>query len=191
MAVNKKDLINIDFGNQWKCYCQISSDEIDEKTIVSTANNLISYQYWSAVELPHIIDHTKPFCKWWYYKQFDWTPTNQQSEQRLDLHFEPLNNHHMKCNINAMIWLNSTQIFSGLLTTLQTSVELPSALLQHENEQRNILVICCINTSNVRRFDSLDPRLKKSEVISHDRNLKRTHFLSSFLNSITHFSLRN
>ncbi|CAF2518553.1 unnamed protein product, partial [Rotaria sp. Silwood2] len=40
MAVDSKDLTNIDFDHDWKCYCQQSNDKTDEKTIISIANNI-------------------------------------------------------------------------------------------------------------------------------------------------------
>jgi hypothetical protein len=51
--------------------------------------------------------------------------------------------------------------------------------------QKNI-----IYTSNVRRFDSLDPRLKRAKATSRDENGVKTYFLGSLLNRITHCSLQ-
>ncbi len=147
MAANNKDLTNIDFDNDWKCYYQQSNDKTDEKTIVSSANNINIDQSWFPVELPHIIDITKHSCKWWYRKQFDWTSTNQQIEQQVYLNFESSDSDNKKSNINATIWLNYIQIFSGLLSPLKNPIELPSRLLHSENKQSNILVICCVNTN--------------------------------------------
>ena len=146
MALNSKDLTNIDFNNDWICYCQQSSDKTDEKTIVSTASNLSTDQRWTATELPHIIDvvkRDKHSCKWWYRKQFDWTSTNQH----VYLNFEPTEDQNKKSIINATIWLNNTQIFSGSLTSLKDSIVLSSKLLKNETKHGNILVICCINTN--------------------------------------------
>lgn len=143
MAVNNMSLTNIGFDNEWKYYCQTSNDRTDDETIISAANNSISYHQWSSVKLPHIIDVTNSSCKWWYCKQFDWVlSTNQLSEQQINLNFESLNNHKTNSDINAIIWLNNTQIFSGLLTKFQIPIE-----LHHRNKQNNILIICCMNTS--------------------------------------------
>ncbi|CAF2655037.1 unnamed protein product [Rotaria sp. Silwood2] len=150
METNPKDLTYIDFNNDWKCYCQQSNDNTDEKTIVSNANNINIDQDWSSIELPHIIDtiqRNKRSCKWWYRKQFEWTLTNEQCEQRVYLNFEPLDRHDKQSNINAIIWLNSTQIFSGSLVSLKDPLELSSKLFHTGNKHHNILVICCINTN--------------------------------------------
>ncbi|CAF3658202.1 unnamed protein product [Rotaria sp. Silwood1] len=150
MVTNLKDLTYIDFNNDWKCYCQQSNDKTDEKTIVTTANNNNIDQYWSPIELPHIIDtikHDKRSCKWWYRKHFDWTLTSEQCEQRVYLNFESLDKHDKQSNINAIIWLNSAQIFSGLLVLLKDPIELSSKLLHNETKHHNILVICCTNTN--------------------------------------------
>ncbi|CAF2847104.1 unnamed protein product [Rotaria sp. Silwood2] len=150
METNPKDLTYIDFNNDWKCYCQQSNDNTDEKTIVSNANNINIDQDWSSIELPHIIDtiqRNKRSCKWWYRKQFEWTLTNEQREQRVYLNFEPLDRHDKQSNINAIIWLNSTQIFSGSLVSLKDPLELSSKLFHTGNKHHNILVICCINTN--------------------------------------------
>jgi hypothetical protein len=147
MAVNNKTLTNINFDNDWKCYCQQSDDKTDEKTIVSTADNNNTDPSWSPIELPHIIDVVKHSCIWWYRKQFDWTSTNQQSEQQIYLNFESSNSQNKKSNINATIWFNSIQIFSGSLPTLKYPIELPSELLYSENKYSNILIIRCVNTN--------------------------------------------
>jgi len=150
MLTNPKNLTYIDFDNDWKCYCQQPNDRTDEKAIVSAANNINIDQYWSSIELPHIIDTIKPdkwSCKWWYRKQFDWILTNEQCEQQVYLNLEPLDGHDKQSNINAIIWVNSRQIFSGSLVSLKDPIELSSKLLHSENKHHSILVICCINTN--------------------------------------------
>jgi len=147
MAVNNKDLTNIDFNNDWKCYCQQFDDKTDEKTIVSAANNNNADQSWSPVELPHIIDVVQRSSIWWYRKQFDWISTNKQSGQQIYLNFESSNRNNKTFNINTTIWFNSIQIFSDSLSTLKTPIELPSELLYSENKYSNILVIRCVNTN--------------------------------------------
>jgi len=128
--MNDKDLTNIDFDNDWKYYYQQSNDKTDKKTIISTANNSNLDQRWSSIQLPHLIDR---FGKCWYRKKFDWSPTNQQFEQKVYLNFEPSINHDKKSNINANIWLNNIQIFSGSLASLKHPIELLSKLLHNEN----------------------------------------------------------
>ncbi|CAF4657311.1 unnamed protein product, partial [Rotaria sp. Silwood2] len=150
MVTNSKDLTYIDFNNDWKCYCQQSNDKTDEKTIVTTANNNNIDQYWSPIELPHIIDrikYNKRPCKWWYRKHFDWISINEQYEQQVYLNFESLNTYDKQSNTHAIIWLNSVQIFSGSLVSLNDPIELSSKLLHNETKHHNILVICCINTN--------------------------------------------
>jgi hypothetical protein len=142
MAMNNKDLTNINFDHDWKCYCQQSNDKTDKKTIVSLANNNNTNQNWFPIVLPHIIDVAERSCKWWYRKQFDWLP-----DQRVYLNFEPSDSHAKKSNIKAIIWLNGTQIFSDSLTSLKNPIELSSKLLYIENKHRNILVIRCTNTN--------------------------------------------
>jgi hypothetical protein len=161
MEKDREDLTNIDFDNDWKCYCQLSSDKADEKTIVSSSNHVDADHRWSSVELPHITDmikHEKPketsLCKWWYCKQFDWISKDNQLEQQIYLIFEPydsFNSNPTSSNIAGTVWLNNTQIFSGLLMALNDPIELPSKLLCSENTEKNkhdnILVICCSNTT--------------------------------------------
>ncbi|CAF3768930.1 unnamed protein product [Rotaria sordida] len=147
MTTNHKELTNINIDNDWECYCQPLDDEADEKTIVSTANDINTNQYWSSIELPHIINTVKRPCKWWYRKRFDWILINQQYEQQFYLNFQSSDSHDKQSNINGTIWFNNIQIFSGSLVSLENPIELPSKLLNNENNQNNILVICCINTT--------------------------------------------
>jgi hypothetical protein len=139
MIGNKQDWTSISFDSDWKCYRQQSNDKFDEKAFIS---NLNVDKIWSGVELPHVIDVIQPSCRWWYRKQFDWTAITSSSEQQVYLHFEPSNNHDQKCNINARIWLNGIEIFSGSLSSVKTPIELPLKLLHHEN----IVIICCLNS---------------------------------------------
>ncbi|CAF1234226.1 unnamed protein product [Rotaria sp. Silwood1] len=148
MAVDNKDLTNIDFDHDWKCYCQQSNDKTDGKTIISMVNNINTDQCWSSIELPHIINtvnNDRRSCKWWYCKKFDWTSTNQTSKQQVYLNFIPSNHHDNNSTINATIWLNSIQIFSGSLTSLKNPIELSLKLLHNETKHDNILIICCTN----------------------------------------------
>jgi hypothetical protein len=139
MAVNKKDLTSINFDTDWKCYCQQSNDKTNEKMIVS---NVSIDQRWSSVELPHVTDVIQHSCKWWYRKQFDWKIINPPSEQQVFLRFDSSNNYNKKFNINAMIWLNGTKIYSGSVSSSKDSIKLSSKLFHREN----ILIICCINS---------------------------------------------
>lgn len=147
---DNQNLKNIDFNHDWKFYCQTVNDLVDVKTILLSANNSHIDQHWTAITLPHIIDtikDNKRSFKWWYCKKFDWTTTSQNLKQQVYLDFEPSQNHNKKSNIDATIWLNGTQIYSGSLTLINVSIELSSKLLYSENKHDNILVICCTNTT--------------------------------------------
>jgi hypothetical protein len=146
MATNSNDVIDIDFNNDWKYYCQNSNEKIDERTIISTTNNIDTDKRWTSIELPHLIDKssTKKSNKYWYRKQFDWTSTKQQ----IYLNCQSYNNDDNKSrssNINGTIWLNDTQIFSDSLKSLRDPIELSTKLLH--SEKMNILIICCENSS--------------------------------------------
>ncbi|CAF0780893.1 unnamed protein product [Adineta steineri] len=147
MAENSKDLTNIDFDNDWKCYCQESNNKTNEKTILS---NAATDQGWSSIELPHIINtsqSTNNSYKWWYCKQFDWTSIDQQSKEQIYLNFESSDIQDNEFEISATIWLNNTEIFSDSISSLKHPIELPSELLHSENKHGNMLVICCVDTS--------------------------------------------
>ena len=161
MEAHKEDLTNIDFDNDWKCYCQLASEEINEENMVTAAQNVDTNHRWSSIDLPHIVDMNKSrkskettLYKWWYCKQFDWASIDKQIQQQIHLSFEPydnLNNSSVSTDITATIWLNNTQIFSGLFMSLTNPIELSSELLhsEHIDEQKhnNILVICCSNST--------------------------------------------
>ncbi|CAF4350821.1 unnamed protein product, partial [Adineta steineri] len=134
MAENSKDLTNIDFDNDWKCYCQESNNKTNEKTILS---NAATDQGWSSIELPHIINtsqSTNNSYKWWYCKQFDWTSIDQQSKEQIYLNFESSDIQDNEFEISATIWLNNTEIFSDSISSLKHPIELPSELLHSENK---------------------------------------------------------
>jgi len=157
MMANSNNLTNIDFDSNWKCYYQFSND----KTMVSTANNFETDHRWSSVELPHIAVMIKQqkheeinSYQWWYCKEFNGISTDKRSEQQLYLMFETsdgFNDNSASSNITSTIWLNNTQIFSGLLMQLSESIELPANLLHSENPEENkcnnTLTICCSNSS--------------------------------------------
>lgn len=158
---NSNDLANIEFDSNWKCYCQSSNDKSSRNIMISTINNCEINQCWTAVDLPHITATSKRpkseemnSYQWWYYKQFNGIPTDEQSKQQLHLMFESCdgsNNSSASSNITGTIWLNSTQIFSGLLMQLNDSIVLPANLLHsailEENKYNNTLTICCLNSS--------------------------------------------
>ncbi|CAF3700402.1 unnamed protein product [Adineta steineri] len=174
MAENSKDLTNIDFDNDWKCYCQESNNKTNEKTILS---NAATDQGWSSIELPHIINtsqSTNNSYKWWYCKQFDWTSIDQQSKEQIYLDFESSDIQDTKSEISATIWLNNTEIFSDSISLLKHPIELPSELLHSENKHGNMLVICCVNTSlslHVCLLIQAKIVYATGQVMSDERNL--------------------
>jgi hypothetical protein len=120
----------------------------------TAAHNLDTNHRWSSIDLPHIVDMNKSrkfkkttLYKWWYCKRFDWASIDKQ----IYLTFEPYNDNSASTDITATIWLNNTQIFSGLIIALTNPIELSTKLLHSENidEQKhnNILVICCSNST--------------------------------------------
>ena len=150
MATDDQDWTNINFDNDWVCYCQQSTDQTDETTIISTVNNIHTDLRWSPVQLPHIINtfnYDKQICKWWYSKQFHWALASHYSRQHVYLDFESMNTYDRESHVKATIWLNNTRIFSGSLMSLRDSIELSSNLLRSEEKHDNILVIRCINTN--------------------------------------------
>jgi hypothetical protein len=148
MEADRDDLTNIDFDNDWKCYFQLASEE----NMMIAAHNVDKNHRWSSIGLPHLVDMNKSrkFNKWWYCKRFDWASIDKQ----LYLTFEPdndLKDNSASTNITATIWLNNTQIFSGLFMALTNPIELSSKLLHSENideqNHNNSLVICCSNST--------------------------------------------
>jgi hypothetical protein len=129
--------------------------------MVLAADNFETDHRWSSVELPHITVMIKRqkheeinSYQWWYCKQFNGISTDKRSEQQLYLMFETcdgFNKNSASSNITGTIWLNNTQIFSGLLMQLSELIELPANLLHSENPEENkcnnILTICCSNSS--------------------------------------------
>ncbi|CAF1210538.1 unnamed protein product [Adineta steineri] len=146
MEAHKNDLTNIDFNNDWKCYCQLASEEIDQESMIAVVHNIVTDPCWSSINLPHIKKFEEiNLHKWLYYKKFDWISIDNQIQQQIQLVFGPninLNDSSVSSNITATIWLNNTKIFSGSFMSLTNPIELPSKLLHNEN----ILVICCSNS---------------------------------------------
>ena len=157
METHREDLTNVDFDNDWKCYCQLASEEINEENMVAAVYHEDTDHSWSSINLPHTINMNKSrkfkernFYKWWYYKQFDWTSIDKQ----IHLLFEPydnLNDSSVSTDITGTVWLNNTQIFSGLFMSLTNPIDLSSKLLYSENidgqKHQNILMICCSNST--------------------------------------------
>ena len=157
---NNNDLANIDLDSDWKCYCLSSNDKTVKNITISTVNNLKINHQWTSIDLPHLTTMTKRSkhekmnsYQWWYSKQFNGLPTDKQSEQQLHLMFEScddFNNKSTSSNLTGAIWLNNTQIFSGLLMQLTEPMELPADLLHsellEESKYNNTLTICCLNS---------------------------------------------
>lgn len=154
---NSNDVTTIDLDSSWKCYYQLSNGKMVDNTMISTVNNFEINQQWTAIDLPHIpVMNKQPkhgkmnSYQWWYCKQFNGLPT----EQQLYLMFENCDDFNKKStssNITSTIWLNNTQIFSGSLMQLSEPMELPANLLHtevlEENKYNNTLTICCLNSS--------------------------------------------
>ncbi|CAF1488305.1 unnamed protein product, partial [Adineta steineri] len=157
MAASREDLTNIEFDNDWKCYCQQANEEMNEENMVAAIHHGDINHCSSLIDLPHIINinqssqfkETNSY-KWWYYKQFDWTSTNKQIHLMFES-YDNLNNSSISADIAGTIWLNNTKIFSGLFTSLTNSIDLSSKLLYSKNideqTQTNILVISCSNST--------------------------------------------
>ncbi|CAF4150490.1 unnamed protein product [Adineta steineri] len=157
MAASREDLTNIEFDNDWKCYCQQANEEMNEENMVAAIHHGDINHCSSLIDLPHIINinQSRQFketnsYKWWYYKQFDWTSTNKQVHLMFES-YDNLNNSSISADIAGTIWLNNTKIFSGLFTSLTNSIDLSSKLLYSKNIdeqiQTNILVVCCSNST--------------------------------------------
>lgn len=161
MEKDTKDLTIIKFDNEWRCFNQLSTDDIDENTMVSIINNIDTNHHWSSVQLPHILDMNKQnnykvlnSSKWWYCKQFDSTLINKQFNQQIYLDFQPIdrfNKDFSSSNIIGTLWLNNVQIFSGPLMELNKPIELSTILLRSKNMEMNkhdnTLIIFCLDTS--------------------------------------------
>ena len=161
MTKDNNDLTIINFDHDWKCYHQISADNVDEEPMILVVNDIHPDHRWSSVELPHINDMNKQeknksmyLSKWWYWKQFDWASISQQYDQQIYLSFESsdsVNNNSYSSNNLCTIWLNNVQIFSDSLTNLNEQIELPTKLLRTNHMEKtkhdNTLVICCSDTS--------------------------------------------
>ena len=148
---DNNDLINIDFDTNWKCFYQSFNEKNIENTLISIPNNFQTDQQWTSVDLPHLTPLTKQKInsyQWCYSKQFNGIPSGKESKQQFNLMFE---NSSKSSNINGTIWLNNTQIFSGLFNQLNQPIELSSNLLNNqvleENKLNNTLTICCLNNT--------------------------------------------
>lgn len=158
---NSNDLAIIELDSNWKCYYQSFNDKPFENIMISTANNSEINQRWTSLDLPHITATSERSkheemnsYQWWYCKQFNGIPTDKQSKQQLHLTFrrcDGSNNNSISSNTTGTIWLNDTQIFSGLLMQLSEPLELPANLLHgeilEEDKCTNTLTICCFNSS--------------------------------------------
>ncbi|CAF1422621.1 unnamed protein product [Rotaria sp. Silwood1] len=145
MEAHQEDLTNINFDTDWQCYCQLTNEE----NMVTTAHNADINHGWSSINLPHILDINKSrkfketnLYRWWYCKQFDCTSIDKHIHLIFES-YDDQNDSSISTDINGTIWLNNTQIFSGLFISLTNPIELPSKLLRNEN----ILVICCLNST--------------------------------------------
>jgi len=160
MPTNKRKQSKIKFDNNWRC---CSSGETDVNVMINTNSN--GNQNWISIQLPHIIDkkdeetnHNSTDNKqnWWYCKHFEWKNHLQNSDQRVYLIFESLNDHNIDKNNNdyssidnIKIWLNQIQIFSDSFQPPKISIDLTEQLRDDsdENNCKNTLIICCTNAS--------------------------------------------
>ena len=161
MQIDNKDLTNVEFDSDWRCYCQHSNDRTDEQSMLLAANDLEKNDRWPSIRLPHITGFTEKhkhhetgLCQWWYAKQFAWMFNDQRLEQRVYLMFElsdDMYNTFSTSQLTGTVWLNNTQIYSGSFMPLSNLIELPSHLLRNENsaekKRYNILIIRCLNSS--------------------------------------------
>lgn len=150
MDINE-GLTTIDFNRDWLCFCQSSTDQIDEKQIVSDVNTLDVDQRWSPIRLPHAVppkeQHADKPYKWWYRKRFDWMPyTEHDSKQKIYLTFQPANDRSRSSNLDASLWLNGVLIIRDASLLQQDSIALSSKYLRRNDGDTNQLIIRCVNT---------------------------------------------
>ena len=141
----------IDFNHDWLCFRQSSTDQIDEKQIVTDVNTLDVDQRWSPIHLPHAASPKeqpadKPY-KWWYRKRFDWMPSvEQDAKQKIYLAFQPTNDRPRSSNLDASLWLNGVLIIRDASLLQQDSIALSSKYLRRNDGDTNQLIIRCVNT---------------------------------------------
>jgi hypothetical protein len=151
MSADKQHLTNIDFDQDWQCCCRQTNDDVIHLSSLTMTDDT---HQWSSITLPHIdstsTQHDSNITNsynWWYRKQFDWI----LSDQQVFLTFEDENNSPTS-NINGIVWINGTLIFSGSLLSHGIPLELTEKLLYDEettekNNHSNTLVVCCANKS--------------------------------------------
>ena len=142
-------LTTIDFNRDWLCFCQSSTDRIDEKRMVSVLN---VDQRWSSIHLPHVLSPNEQKslqpCKWWYRKRLDWIPsTEQDPQQQVHLVFQPVDDRSRSSQINATVWLNGVPILRDRSLLQPDSIALSSKDRRRHNGEINQLVICCMDAA--------------------------------------------
>jgi hypothetical protein len=162
MPTNKNKQLKIKFDHNWHCR---STDDIDTNVMINTSSN--DDPNWISLQLPHIIvkkeletnnTSNNNEQNWWYRKQFEWKTHHQNSDQRVYLIFEPLNDHDTGENNNdypsidiIRVWLNRIQIFSDSFQSSKISIDLTEQLVykddSDENNPKNTLIVCCTNAS--------------------------------------------
>jgi hypothetical protein len=183
MSGNYDDLENVDLDSDWQYSRQEINKNIDDLINLSSSSFVIREKHqWSSISLPHFVDTTtqsyyhilSPY-NYWYRKKFNSILSDQQSKEDIHLIFQPSDEQHQS-NINAIIWINGTQIFSDSLSQQQT-IQLTDYLFpfnQTSTKHRNTLIICCLNTSLSlhARLIIKNPIILTSGIMKIDQNIK-------------------
>jgi hypothetical protein len=141
MSEDYEDSENINFDSNWECCYQQTNKMINISSLSICEDN----NHWLSIKLPHIVnnDNIINSYNWWYRKQFNWIV----SDEKVDLMFDSNTS-----NIIATIWINGKTIFSNSLLSEQKKIELTDNLIKSnqttiEKNPKNILVVCCSNTT--------------------------------------------
>jgi hypothetical protein len=158
MRTNEDNHLKIKFDHDWCGCCLHATDDIDINVMTNTNSN--DDHYWISLQLPHIIidkQGEKNEENWWYRKQFEWKTNRPNSDQRVHLIFESLNDQHINGNNDYSsvdtftVWLNEIQIFSDSFQLPKISIDLTEQLAYKDelgnNNSTNTLVVCCANAS--------------------------------------------
>lgn len=156
MPASSSDLTKIDFGRNWRCLYQAPTDQ---PPISPTGSN----QHWSSINLPHTVEHAVSNAgdgKWWYLKRFPWAITRHPAADQFFLQLSAQRQDESISDAHAVVWLNGKELWSGLLSSVNESIQVCTKLLRRECKRGNALVVCCMGgTLSLHAHLLVDARL--------------------------------
>lgn len=152
MSSNSTEQVKVDFNKDW--FCRESNDFVEINT--NTSNR------WKPIELPHTIRNDddesenttgSTAISWWYRKEFQWKHRHTNFNEKIYLFLETIknaNDDYLLMNY-LTVWLNKVQIYSDTYEPSKIIIDLTGYLFYEdedkENNETNLLLICCKNSS--------------------------------------------